>query len=90
MVGRREHESEAERVYRVGDALGRLLEAESERLEHVGGSRRGAHRTVPVLGYRCAGCGRDDRRDGRDAEGSRSVAARPDHVDHVVAGGVDG
>ena len=90
MVRRREHEAEAEPVDRLCDSLGRLLEAEPERLEDVGGARRRAHRTVSVLGDGSARRRRDYRRDGRDVERSRSVPARPDHVDHVVSGGVDG
>ena len=49
MVRRGEHEAEAEVVDRLGDPLGRLLEGEAERLEHVGRAGRRAHGPVPVL-----------------------------------------
>ena len=83
VVQRREHESEPERVDRLGDPLGRLLEVEPERLEHVRGAGDGAHRAVTVLRDRRACRGGDDRRGRGDVERARAVAARPHDVDDV-------
>ena len=90
MVQRREHEAEPERVDRLGDPLGRLLEVEAERLEHVRGAGDGAHCAVTVLRDRRACRGGDDRRGRGDVERARAVAARPHDVDDVRPRGVHG
>ena len=85
VVGGREHEAEAELVDRARDPLGRLLEREAERLEHVGGAGGRRHGAVAVLRDPRAGRRRHDRRRRRDVERVRAVAARPGRVDEVVA-----
>ena len=71
-------------VDRLADALGRLLELEAERLEHVRRSRDRAHRPVAVLGDRTTGGGGDDRGRGRDVERPAAVAPGADDVDDVL------
>ena len=79
-----------EAVDRLGDALGRLLEREAERLQHVGRAGRRAHGPVPVLRDGASGCGGDDRGSGRDVQRPAAVATRADHVDDVVSLRADG
>ena len=83
MVERRKHEPEPERVDRVGDPCGWLLERKAERLEHVRGSRNGADRTVSVLGDRGTGSCGDDGGRRRDVERPRTVTPGSDHIDDV-------
>ena len=85
VMRRREHEPEAELVDRARDPLGRQLEREAERLEHVGRAGGGRDRAVAVLRDPGAGrCGHD-RRCRRDVDRARPVAARPGGVDEIVA-----
>ena len=84
VVRRREHEAEAELVDRLRDSLRRLLELETECLEHVGGAGGGRDGAVAVLRDARAGSRRDDRSRGRDVDRARTVAARSGGVDEVV------
>ena len=82
MVGAGEHEAEAELVDRARDPLGRLLEVDPERLQHVGRARGRAGGAVPVLRDRGARRRGDERRGGGDVERAGAVAAGADDVDH--------
>ena len=84
MVGRGEQEAEAELVDRLRDPVGRQLEREAERLEHVGRARGRRHGAVAVLRDPGAGGGRHQRGCGRDVERPSAVAAGPGGVDEVV------
>ena len=72
------------------DPLGRLLELEPERLEHVGGAARRAGGPVAVLRDACSGRGGDEAGCRRDVERARAVASGADDVDDVLARGRDG
>ncbi len=86
MVRRREHEAEAELVDRPRDLLGRELELEPERLEHVGAMPESDETdAVAVFRDARAGGGRDERRRGRDVERLAAVAARAGGIDEIVA-----
>ncbi len=89
MVRLGEEKAEAELVDRALDPLGLELEPEAERLEHVGGTRRGRCRTVAVLRDAGAGAGRDECRGGRDVVRVRAVAPGADDVDEICALRVD-
>jgi hypothetical protein len=89
MVGRCEHEAEAELVDRLRDALGGELELEPELLEHVGAAGERRDRAIAVLRDACAGRRRDERGGGRDVERLAAVATRAGGVDEIVALRVD-
>ncbi len=89
MVRLREQEAEAELVDRPLDPLRRQLEAEAERLEHVGGAARRRRSAVAVLRDRRAACGRDQGGRGGDVVRVRAVAACADDVDEVASLRVD-
>ncbi len=72
----------------AGDGLRVEVDADAERLEHVGGARQAGGRAVAVLGDRAARAGGDQRRGRRDVEG-RPPAAGAGGVDQVVAAGRD-
>ena len=84
MVRLGEQEAEAELVDRPLDLRGRQVEAETERLEHVGGPRRRGDRAVAVLGHAGARSGRHQRGRRGDVEGPRAVAPRSSGVDEIL------
>ncbi|MGC4012902.1 MAG: hypothetical protein QM755_00050 [Luteolibacter sp.] len=66
-----------------GDPLGRKIEVDAQRLQHVraaGLARHAAPAVLAVLGTRRR---RDEHRAGRDIEGMRAVAAGAHDVDQV-------
>ena len=69
VMGRGEHEAEADIVDAARDRLGLQVDAGPERLEQVGGPRLAGGRAVPVLGDAAARGGSDEGGRGRDVEG---------------------
>ena len=84
MPRRREEEREAGAGQRLDDAIGRRLERNAERFEHVGRSALARDRAVSVLGDPDARAGDDERRGGRDVEGLGAVAAGAAGVEHLA------
>src|SRR4051812_50172652 len=79
-----EQEAEAELVDGTRDSLRRLLESETESLEHVCGPAGGRDGAVAVLGDGGAGGCCDERSRRGDGDGVGAVAARTGRVDKVV------
>src|SRR5690606_18706839 len=67
-----------------GNLLGRQVQVDAERFEHVGGAGLGRHAAPAVLGHARAGGGGDEDGGGGDVEGVRAVAAGADDVEEVL------
>ena len=80
---RRPQEADAGLGDAARDGLGRHVELDAERGQHVGGAGQRGDAAVAVLGDLHAGAGRDQRRAGRDVVGAVAVAAGADDVDGV-------
>ncbi len=84
MMRRREHEADAGLVDAPADPLGRELDIDTERAQHVGSARARGQCPVAVLGDRHARARHDEGRAGRDVIGARGVAAGAHHVDGIL------
>ena len=87
VVARREHEADSGLADAGRDLRRREQDVRAQRFEYVRAARFRRHRTVAVLGYAGSGAGRDEHRRGRDVERMRSVAARADDVEQILAVG---
>jgi hypothetical protein len=83
MVVGREHEADAALLDAARDLLGRQVDVDAQRLQHVGAARLARHAAPAVLAHLGARCGRHEHRAGRDVEGVRAVAAGADDVHQV-------
>ena len=67
----------------AADLLGRDVDLDAERRQHVGRARARRQRAIAVLGDGHAGAGDDEGGAGRDVDRAGAVAAGADHVDGV-------
>ena len=86
MEGRREEERDARLVETAFDHRGRRRHVHAERLEQIRAPATARHRPVAVLGHLHAARGEHERRERRDVEGVRPVAAGAAGVEARRAG----
>ena len=82
--GGREAEGDADLLGEPGDAVGRQVEPDPQRLEDVGRAGLARGRAVAVLDHAGAGAGGHDRGHRRDVDAHRAVAAGADHVERAA------
>jgi len=84
-----EHEADSRLVEAALDAAGVELDVDPQLFEEVCRAAAAGRGAVPVLGDGDASARDDERRDRRDVERARTIAARPAGVDHRL-GRTDG